>query len=357
MLLQRMKEYFYVFFPLLTVGCVGPTTPFGAIDDLLPKSTEMPDGKEAAKSSPVKISFKPKHQVLHDKNDFIVEIKDKTKIPDLKDVKLIYNSIDVTDKFLAHSEVKKSIKDQSLQLTFNNLRLKTGIDSDIRIFYSSGKGTYASLFTAPTCDFFEKRDVHAVKGFRPPDEYLIWLHDISRNNRLNASLLAGVVAQESGFNPKAVSWAKALGLTQITPLAEEQIMTNQKSWPRRDIASLSYVELKTKVLTGEINEETDWRLSPKYSIQGGAEYMKYLHSYWEDSENRKLLKSLHGDSGTNFSKVILASYNSGPARVKNVLQNKGDRWLEDENLKEARRYIRLVFSYCYHFSERTRDDS
>lgn len=349
-----MKKCYLILF-FYTIGCVGPTTPFGAVNDIFPKATDITNGKNT-KDSPVKIIFKPQKQVLHDKNNFIVEIKDKNKIPDSKDIKLFYNTLDVTEQFLAQSEIKKSVKDKTLQLSFNNLRLKILDENNIRMFYRSTDENYVSSFEAPTCDLIEDKDVRVIKGFQPPDEYLTWVHEISRRSKMNPSFLTGIVAQESSFNPKAVSSAKALGLTQITPLAEEQINSGKKDWPRRDISSLSYSELKTQVMSGEINEKTDWRLSPRHSLEGGAEYIQYLRTYWKSDDNIKLIKNLPGDEQINLSKIILASYNSGPARVKNSIQSRGDKWLEDTSLKEARKYIKLVFSYCYHFSERVAQD-
>lgn len=171
-------------------------------------------------------------------------------------------------------------------------------------------------------------------------------------SKYNPSLLAGIVAQESGFDPKAVSWAKALGLTQVTPLAEEEIIKGHTNWPRYpNLNDMSFLKIKTKILTGEITAQKEWRLNPEYSLRGGISYLTYLNEYWSMPDNMKVVKSLPGDEEINLSRVILASYNSGAARVKSIIKKKKVKWLEHESLKEAYKYIHKVSSYCYHFSQ------
>ena len=109
--------------------------------------------------------------------------------------------------------------------------------------------------------------------------------------------------------------------------------------------------MKTKILAGHISSDKEWRLNPEYSLKGGLSYIKYLTSYWKKPKNMKFVESLAGNKDTNLSRVILASYNSGAARVKSIIKTKGDRWLEHKSLKEAHKYINRVSSYCYHFSQ------
>ncbi len=341
----------------LTVGCVGPVTPFGAFHTfgLLTKTSSTPITINT--ESPIQIRFLPKRQILHDKSDLIVEIQDSEEIPSLSNVRVFFNSFDVTSTFLSNIEVKNRVKEKILEIEFKNIRLKLIDENNIRIGYTKNNSLYASQFQAPTCDFFEIKPINNIQGFRPPSEYILWLTEISKKQHFNPNLLTGIVAQESGFNPNAVSWAKAIGLTQLTHIASEQIGADSKSWPQsREISSLSYMDLKQKVSSGELNHQNEWRLDPKTSLQGGAEYIGYLQKYWNLEENQLWLKKLSGDPNIVLSQVILASYNSGPARVKNAIISANNEWLKRSELKEASKYIQKVFSYCYHFSERSVSD-
>jgi hypothetical protein len=299
----------------------------------------------------------PKRQILHSKSDLVVEIQDTQDIPSLANVRVYFNSFDVTSTFMANIEVKNRVKEKILEIEFKDVRLKLLDENNIRIGYAKNNSLYASQFQAPTCDFFETKPINNIQGFRPPSEYILWLTEIAKSKKFNPNLLTGIVAQESAFNPNAVSWAKAIGLTQITHLAQEQLHVDQKSWPQsREISSLSYMDLKQKISTGELNHQNEWRLDPKTSIQGGAEYIQYLYKYWSLEENQVWLKKLSGEPNVVLSQVILASYNSGPARVKNAIISENNEWLKKAELKEASKYIRKVFSYCYHFSERSVSD-
>ncbi len=286
-----------------------------------------------------------------------MEIQDTQDIPSLANVRVYFNSFDVTSTFMSNIEVKNRVKEKILEIEFKDIRLKLLDENNIRIGYSKDNSLYASQFQAPTCDFFETKPINNIQGFRPPSEYILWLTEIAKTQKFNPNLLTGIVAQESGFNPNAVSWAKAIGLTQITNLAQEQLRVEDKSWPQsREISSLSYTDLKQKISTGELNHQNEWRLDPKTSLQGGAEYIKYLYKYWSLEENQVWLKKLSGEPNVVLSQVILASYNSGPSRVKNAIISDNNEWLKRSELKEASKYIRKVFSYCYHFSERSVSD-
>jgi len=90
----------------------------------------------------------------------------------------------------------------------------------------------------------------------------------ARANGLDPALLAGLIKQESGFNPNAGSGAGARGLTQLMPA--------------------------TAAALGVTNV-----LDPQQSIEGGAKYLK------------RQLDAFGGD----VTKA-LAAYNAGPGAVK-----------------------------------------
>ena len=55
----------------------------------------------------------------------------------------------------------------------------------------------------------------------------------------------------------------------------------------------------------QINEDNEWRLNPRLSLEGGAKYFNYLEKYWEREDKQVLL----AQSGGDLTRVMLASYN------------------------------------------------
>ncbi len=344
-------------------ACVGPTTPFGGLESVneinpqrQPQSEKQEDKK---KSSQYKIKFHPQRQVLHDKTDFSVEIHSSRPLDDEINIKISYNNIDVTKTFLKHSHLHRSADGQTLIYVFNDMRLKT-LDMNhikVQIVDKKGQGLVTKFFREPECSMEKPAQLAHLGEFHAPENYIGMIERLSDEAQTNPSFLAGVVAQESGFNPKAVSWAKAIGLTQITPLAEEQVIASIDHWPRYPgINDLSYFTLKSKIVLGEIDRETEWRLNPQKSLMGGLTYFQYLRKYWELAGNKELVDSLGGDRDKVLTELILASYNSGAARVKKAVIDKQHKWKQHENLKEAVRYLKKVSSYCYHYTKKEVQD-
>ena len=173
------------------------------------------------------------------------------------------------------------------------------------------------------------------------------IRSVSNYKEINPNFIAAIVAKESSFNPKAVSWAKAIGLTQVTPIAAKEIKRskkiNWKVYPGTE--KMSYFRLKTAVSTGIINKNNDWRLDKKKSIKGAIAYLEYLEKYWQKTQRNNDIQ-LDANLETD---LILASYNSGAARVKNAYLKDNENWYNRKDLKEAKKYFRKIKSYCYSF--------
>ena len=285
---------------------------------------------------------------------FQLTISDHIPIREGYSLSLFYDEVDVTDRFLEKSTITKSSDGKTLNFSFKDLRLKTNKANDIHVVFVNhlDRASHAS-YLQPFCSLYEKNKLVTMLDFEEAQKYLTMIRQVASEADYNPSFLAGIVAQESGFNPNAISWAKAIGLTQITSLAEKDVYQKVKTWPRYPgISHMPYLKIKAKVMLGEINHKKEWRLNPKKSIQGGAAYIDYLENYWALELNKELLMTLQGDFEQNLSKVILASYNSGAFRVKTAMKKMGDDWMKHPKLKEAAKYVRKVSSYCYHYTQR-----
>jgi membrane-bound lytic murein transglycosylase MltF len=176
------------------------------------------------------------------------------------------------------------------------------------------------------------------------------MNSVAKFRNINPILLASLVAQESSFNPKAVSIARAVGLTQVTPIADHDIRSidpTLKSYPHS--SKLTYLDLKYKIFRGIINEKNDWRLNEEKSLEGGAIYLEWLKGYWTNQKNKEFLSRYL----TNIKEtdIILASYNSGATRVRNNIIRLKNNWLQSNQLGEAKKYVYNIKSYCNDFKE------
>jgi hypothetical protein len=338
---------------LLLCSCAGPTSPFGSPSLW---SESLPKYIGVSTINQVKIKFYPKSQILHGQADFTVTIEDPQGIgPDAR-VRLFYNSLDVTSKFL--SQARKTYLDSEhtkLQYSVSNVRILPLRENKIYFGYMRNLDAkpVVAKYEPPHCSLFQTEKLASTHEFELPPNLKNMLQDFSANEKINPNYMAGLVAQESSFDSKAVSWDKAIGLTQITPLGEAEIFTSEMKWPRYPgINGMSPGTLKILVSRGRINSKNEWRLDPALSIKGGLAYIKYLNGYWSKPENRNKLNSIYSDPDREVSSVILASYNSGPARVSQAMQKYGDRWLSDSpELDEAKLYVKRVTSYCDYFSQ------
>lgn len=332
---------------ILLCACAGPTSPFGGVEvwsgdgeRIVFKTAEMPAGD---------FSISPKRQVLHKESDFVLKFSLKKHKATGSDIKVTYNNKDVTNTFLKSTSIQKE-KDNSIKYIFNKLKLRADKHHDIDIFWKTDSQKFYSKisYLPPVCSLQDDFELLSTRPFRPARYIISAIKSTAKDQQLNPSLLAGLIAQESGFKPTRVSYAKAVGLTQITPIAEEEIKKLRPEW-RSDplIDELDFMTINQMIMNRTINQSKDWRLDPALAIEGGALYLNYLINYWSSEENKKLL---HENPNISLTSVVLASYNSGALRVKNKIKSSGDLWINDTELKEAFKYVNSVSSYCYHFS-------
>jgi soluble lytic murein transglycosylase-like protein len=140
-----------------------------------------------------------------------------------------------------------------------------------------------------------------------------WKTEISSSKE--KALIYSIVRQESGFNPRAKSSSKALGIMQIMPSTAAFIMKNRAYKLRGSKNHLLY--------------------DPVHSIHIGSKYMKFLLNL--PLINQDLM-------------WMLASYNAGPGNFKKWTKDKdykiSDTLLMLESLpaRETRNYIKLVLT-------------
>lgn len=332
------------------MGCAGPVSPFGGLEvwsgdgeSFLFHSNQVPT---------TEFSLYPKRQVLHKPSNFKIELSlnQKETLRTKPQIKVVYNKKEVTNTFLKKAVLQEGPEKQ-VQYIFKKLNLKPDRRHQIDVYWrpQNDSSFYHLAYLPPDCPIHTSRGIASTAPFNPKQEYIKTINSMAISQQLNPSMLAGLIAQESGFNPSLVSHAKAVGLTQVTAIADEEIKKIKPEWrsdPR--IQKLSIYEVERLIKKQEISLRQDWRLNPVQAIEGGALYINYLVNYWNQSENKTLLAA---NPKIETTEVILASYNSGAARVKSKIKASGEQWLDDEDLKEAFKYVNSVESYCYHFSE------
>lgn len=346
------------FFVLLTAqhilcSCAGPTSPFGAVNKLTPVEKTHTDISLVALETDnnYSVDFYPKQQFYHKRDTLRLDIKGKDKIPNIKNLRLIYNATDLTELFLKNSTHKLFPNENLIRIEFDALKLSARQVHQISFMYMDELRHYSYKYGNPTCSINKSLPARGLHGFTTPPEYLGLVNLSGREEKINSSLIAGLVAMESGFNPFAVSSAKAIGLTQITDIAQQQIDKKTSQWPRRDLSSVSYAQIKDEITAGEFSHEADWRLEPGLSLKGGASYLKYIVSFWNLKEQKQLLQEANITTDEQVTDIVIASYNSGPDRIKKYIQKNKNNWLQDPELENVRYYINMIYSYCNDFSE------
>lgn len=132
-----------------------------------------------------------------------------------------------------------------------------------------------------------------------------------RSGSVAPELVAALMREESGFRPKIVSWAGAVGLMQLMPATAEGLAS---------------------VVDGEVTPE---RLeNPRVNVRIGTAYLASLAGRFD-----------------NHPAAIVAAYNAGGGAVSNWLgaghPARVDLWVESIPYRQTRHYVkRLLGSYA-----------
>jgi hypothetical protein len=387
---------------LALTSCAGPTTPLGAIWSLTPEAahqkailtnalkehayddsaskarqeaaTPVPalpnagppaHAAEALRSAPPtvrevaadkphpQITFWPRHLVLHGRSPLRINIVDPT-VASLDGYRLLvrYNGADVTSTFLLRATVEQERHTKSLFIENPSIRLSPTQEHEIEVFYiSPSKEVSYARYENPRCYAFRPSTVQTLGEFGNYPRVLGSIERVTTRGGISPSFFTALVAQESGFNTHVVSWAHALGLTQITSSAEADFIEKYSGWPRYpDVNTVPVPLLKAMIMAGRINPGNEWRLDVEKSIQGGVDYAILLAERWSTPDRLARIRATFEDPEEAHTELVLASYHSGYNRVLAAFEKMGKLWLYSPDLREARKYVHQIESYCDYFS-------
>ena len=344
-----IKNVYIICIFIITVSCAGPTTPFGG-NVFIAQKIDIDKSRNSSISN-IDISSTPKRQYYNSPYNLTLTIKDpKFSLKTFK-YDIVYNNHKL-NRWFKTEEIK--IKDQNkghISIHFKNLSILPGNINKISFLYypAGSKNPITYKLKVPECYKNIQIEKINISPFRVNNKLVKNIESIADKYGYNQALIAALIAQESSFRPNQLSVAKALGLTQITPLAHEEIIKVKNDWkiyPK--FKKLPYLNLKTKLISNIINDENDWRLDNKKAIEGGVIYLEYLSKYWGTPEKKKILKDVFKKE-IPTTDILLASYNSGAYRVKKSIIKNKEEWLFDKSLNEARKYVMNIKSYCHSF--------
>tara|TARA_R110000868_G_scaffold202649_4_gene450349 strand:- start:364 stop:1455 length:1092 start_codon:yes stop_codon:yes gene_type:complete len=319
-----------------------------------------------ASTNTASIHFYPPRKLWHRSFDLTVTIRDEAGLDENSKIHFFYDGEDVTARVISYARSQYSGDDKEVKFVIPAFRLLPEQDRALVVTYAKldpmgNDQIFGKVYEEPYCPMKDLQTIASntnLKGFNASEKVLEQIKTLSAFNQMNPALIAGLIAQESSFDPRAVSTAKALGLTQITAPAETHVLEDLGEraalWPRYPgISKMNPLRIKALIALGRINENNEWRLAHDRSIQGGIAYLKYIEQYWNSFSpmvQRQLASMDPERRQSEIVDLILASYNSGPYRVRRNLDRLGTNWLSANNLGEARKYVHNVKSYCYDFA-------
>ena len=335
----------------ILASCAGPSNPFGS-NLFVSSEFVVNHTARGLASASIEVKSNPPVKLYNTPYDLKIHLKSNNVFDKSFRYEIIYNNKKL-DRWWTSEDIKISPNKKEATISFNQLSLIPGVRNEIYfLFYpNSNANPITYKFKDPYCNFKFKEPIIKLSEYNNGPAYTQKINYVSIQHNVNSFLLASLVAQESSFNPKAVSWAKAIGLTQVTPLANQDIIKIKTSWASYpNINRMSYIELKYKIANGHINGSNDWRLDTDKSLEGGAIFLNELEHFWNQKDTQKLLTDTFDE--IPYTDIILASYNSGATRVKRNIKSYNKQWLWAKELKEARKYVMNIKSYCHQFKQK-----
>ncbi|MDP6934014.1 MAG: transglycosylase SLT domain-containing protein, partial [Myxococcota bacterium] len=139
-----------------------------------------------------------------------------------------------------------------------------------------------------------------------PDLYWDLLQEVSASYEFDPRIFHALVREESSFNPRAVSFAGARGLSQLMPATARSVA----GW-----------------LGFQVNN--DQLFDPRTNLRIGSRYLSYLFEHYD---------------GNPF--MAVPAYNAGEGNVDRWLRDRGNRptdeFVEDIPFRETRNYVKRV---------------
>ncbi|HTL12913.1 MAG TPA: lytic transglycosylase domain-containing protein, partial [Bdellovibrionota bacterium] len=258
---------------LVSTGCAGPNTPLGAVSWVSPELAEAAVAEEATSSTELReaaspyaprVSFRPDRQVLHTSTPLEIVVRDPFGSVENYDLTVLYDGLDVSGRFLASADVQEDMDHEEIRIRVPKVRLDPTRDHSIELLYRSRSGSQVHVrYEAPTCLAFQAEEVRQTGSFRPSARLMQTINRQSLQAGFNPAFLTGLIAQESGFQTRSVSWARAIGLTQITPIAEKEVIQEYPRWPRYPRLNRFPAPVqKAMIVAGRVRASNEWRLDP-----------------------------------------------------------------------------------------------
>ena len=144
-----------------------------------------------------------------------------------------------------------------------------------------------------------------------PLNYMEFSHEYAEAAGVSPFLVQAIIRQESGFRPRVISWAGAVGLMQLMPTTAAY-------------TARLFDEKRTKFRKNELKD-------PELNIRLGSKYIR-----------------LHTTHAADNIPLALAGYNAGPAALESWVERYGtrelDAFVESITYREARGYVRKVYT-------------